>query len=132
MVSRASSRPPATTHRPASTSSNRPTVSPAGPKVTSGRDGGVKPEASNEEDTGSHPKLAQGETLSGLSKGPESENAKDMKKMININGGNLVDPAYREVGDGGEAGNKGGLGNEKPQPQGANGGTQIKGRDSKL
>ncbi len=87
-------------------------VSFAGPKVTSGRDGGVKPESGEEEKT-KKPKLGQGETLSGLSEDGETERAKSMKKAININGGQLVDPAYREVGDGGEAGNTGNLGAEK-------------------
>lgn len=32
------------------------------------------------------PKLGQGETLSGLSEGGETERAKSMKKVMNING----------------------------------------------
>ena len=92
----------------------------AGPKVTSGRDGGVKPppdsQRDSNEDKGSHPGggLPQGSTLSERENGREGESdrSKAMKKVVNINGGNLVDPAYREVGDGGEAGNEGNLGAE--------------------
>ena len=99
------------------------------PRVTSGRDGGVGTE---EEEPKSKPKLNQGETLSGLKENGgkgESENATRMRKAININGGQLVDPAYREIGDGGEAGNTGNLGMEKGKEQEKG---KDKGRESKL
>lgn len=84
-------------------------------KVTSGRSGGVKPE--HKADNDKEAKLKQGETL-GEHKGKgESGNAAEMKKAININGGQSVDPAYREQGDGGKAANKGNLGLEKPEKE---------------
>jgi hypothetical protein len=91
--------------------------------VTSGRNGGVEP--SEDAEDKSKPILKQGETLSGKVGGGETERAKKNREAININGGQLVDPAYREIGDGGKAANVGELGNEK-----AEGGK--KGRDSKL
>ena len=93
-------------------------------KVTSGRDGGVRKEEGTEKQDG--PNLAQGETLSGKSKGGETERATKNRKAININGGQLVDPAYREIGDGGDAANAGNLGNEKVEDGGRKNGSEMK------
>jgi hypothetical protein len=94
------------------------------PNVTSGRSGGVKPDENAKKggkDNEYEPGLKQGQTEKEAQNGESSDRGKQMKGAININGGQQIDPAYREVGAGGEAGNKGNLGLEK-----------AKGRDSKL
>jgi hypothetical protein len=100
------------------------------PKVTSGRSGGVKPDPNAKKDQGKEneyePNLKQGQTESEAKGGEASDRAKKMKGAININGGQQVDPAYREAGDSGEAANKGNLGLEDGKEKGK------KGRDAKL
>jgi hypothetical protein len=103
------------------------------PKVTSGRSGGVTPDKSGSKDQGKEneyePGLKQGQTEREAQGGEASESGKKMKGAININGGQQVDPAYREVGAGGDAGNEGNLGMEKGKGTGK---APSKGRDAKL
>lgn len=100
------------------------------PKVTSGRSGGVVKDESAQKDQGKEneyePNLKQGQTESEAKGDQASDRAKKMKKEININGGQQVDPAYREVGDGGKAANEGNLGLDSGK------GKDKKGRDAKL
>lgn len=103
------------------------------PKVTSGRSGGVISESGGNKAAGKEneyePSLRQGQTESEAKKGEETDRAKQMKSEININGGQQVDPAYREVGAGGDAGNEGNLGLDKGKGTGK---APNKGRDAKL
>lgn len=102
------------------------------PKVTSGRSGNVSSETATLDkgkENEYEPSLHQGQTESEAKKGEAGERGKEMKKAININGGQQVDPAYREMGAGGDAGNEGGLGMEKGKGTGK---APNKGRDAKL
>ena len=103
------------------------------PEVTYGRSGGVKQDESANKDGGKsneyEPDLAQGQTEGEAKDGEASDRGKQMKGAININGGQQVDPAYREVGAGGDAGNEGNLGLDKGKGTGK---APNKGRDAKL
>ncbi|KAI9635292.1 uncharacterized protein MKK02DRAFT_32750 [Dioszegia hungarica] len=93
----------------------------------------VTPDKSGSKDQGKEneyePGLKQGQTEREAQGGEASESGKKMKGAININGGQQVDPAYREVGAGGDAGNEGNLGMEKGKGTGK---APSKGRDAKL
>ena len=103
------------------------------PEVTSGRSGGVKKDETANKDEGKaneyEPGLAQGQTENEAKNGDASSRGKQMKGAVNINGGQQVDPAYREVGAGGDAGNEGNLGMDKGKGTGK---APDKGRDAKL